>query len=73
MTSAKEIKARQKAMSITLDLCRSPEISVTVETAVYRQLLLYTNAEVLACGTLYNVVGKNLGAGVYKVSLAPAN
>ena len=34
-----------------------------------REMLLDTGGNMLACGRLYDIVAKDLGAGVYKVSL----
>lgn len=36
-----------------------------------KAILLETGGNMLACGRLYDIVGKPLGAGVYKVTLTP--
>lgn len=38
-----------------------------------RTILLDTGGNVMACGTLYDIVAKPLGAGVYKVTLTPTH
>lgn len=38
-----------------------------------QEVLLETGGNMLACGRLYDIVTKDLGVGVYKVSLALAN
>jgi hypothetical protein len=35
-----------------------------------KTVLMETGGNMLACGRLYDIVGKPLGAGVYKVSLS---
>lgn len=50
-----------------------PLANTTLETKDYKSLMLHSGASVIGCGTLYNIVGKNLGAGVWKVSLKRAN
>lgn len=34
-----------------------------------KELLLETGGNMLACGRLYDIVAKDIGAGVYRVSL----
>jgi hypothetical protein len=38
-----------------------------------KDLLLDTGGNMLACGRLYDIVAKDIGAGVYRISLALAN
>jgi len=45
----------------------------TMETKDYRALLLRCGGQVMLNGRLYDVVGKNLGAGVYKVTTRKAS
>lgn len=44
----------------------------TMTTKQLRETLLATDGRVLACGELCDVVGKSLGAGVYRVTLRKA-
>lgn len=46
-----------------------PTRTAVMPKAVLREILLYTCGNTLACGRLYDIVPKNMGAGVYKVSL----
>lgn len=38
-----------------------------------KTVLMETGGNMLACGRLYDIVGKPIGAGVYKVSLSLSN
>jgi hypothetical protein len=38
-----------------------------------QEILLETGGNMLACGRLYNIKAKDIGAGVYRVSLELAN
>lgn len=38
-----------------------------------RTILMETGGNMLACGSLYDIVAKPLGAGVYRVSLTLSN
>ena len=63
-------------MSITL-----PENFYTMPTQAramldskeLRDVLRQTGGSIIACGRLYNIVTKNMGAGMYKVTLELAN
>ena len=41
----------------------------TMDRKDLKELLLSTGGSVIACGRLYDIKTKNLGAGVYKVCL----
>lgn len=57
-------------MSLLNHLCNMPEHGNGIATKKeLREILLQTGGTVLACGYLYDIVAKNLGAGVYRVSL----
>ena len=43
--------------------------SMTIESKDLKELLLNTGGEIIACGRLYDIVTKHLGAGIYKLSL----
>ncbi len=38
-----------------------------------KTILLETGGNLLACGRLYDITGKDIGAGVYRVSLTPTH
>ena len=38
-----------------------------------RELLLETGGSIIACGRLYDIKNRSLGAGVYRVTLKPAS
>lgn len=44
----------------------------TMKAKDYRALLLKSGSQVMLQGRLYDIVGKNLGAGVYKVTTRKA-
>lgn len=50
-------------------LAGCPGGSTTMEHDDLKEILLATGGNMLACGSLYDIVGKPIGAGVYKVSL----
>lgn len=55
-------------------LCGSPKYGhTTMLIDDLRQVLLETGGNVMACGYLWDIKSKHLGAGVYKVSLELAN
>ena len=41
----------------------------TATTREVRQIMLDTGGEMMACGHLYDIVAKSLGAGVHRISL----
>ena len=47
--------------------------SMTIDRKGLKELLLNTGDNIIACGRLYDIVTKHLGAGVYKVSLKLKN
>ena len=54
-------------------LCSMPIGHTTLRTKDYRDLMLNTDGSVMARGSLYNIRGKSLGAGVYEVRLVRSN
>jgi hypothetical protein len=50
-------------------LASCPEGTTTMERKEVRAMLMYTGGNMLACGRLYDIIAKDIGAGVYKVSL----
>lgn len=54
-------------------LAGMPNGSTTMTHEDLHTVLMETGGNVLACGRLYDIVGKPIGAGVYKVSLTPTN
>jgi len=54
-------------------LAGCPGGSTTMTYEDLRAVLLSTGGNMLACGRLYDIVGKPLGAGVYKVTLTPTH
>lgn len=51
-------------------LASMPCGSTTMERRDVKELLMETGGNMLACGRLYDIVAKDIGAGVYKVTLA---
>lgn len=43
--------------------------NTTMDTKDLKELLLETGGRVIACGRLFDIKSKNLGAGVYRVTL----
>ena len=41
----------------------------TMRTTEYRETLLATDGQIIACGYLWRIRGQSLGAGVYRVTL----
>jgi len=42
---------------------------VTVETKIFKEIMLYTGGDILVDGRLYDITSKNLGAGIYRLQL----
>lgn len=65
---AEELKAAsEQALN---NLAAFPDAAApAVPTAVYRQMLLSTDGWIMAQGSSYDLVGKSLGVGVYRVTL----
>lgn len=54
-------------------LAACPAGSTTMEHDDLKTVLMETGGNMLACGRLYDIVGKSIGAGVYKVTLTPTH
>lgn len=54
-------------------LASLPSGNTTVTKKDCAAILLETGGSLLACGSLYNIDAKHLGAGVYKLELKLAN
>lgn len=54
-------------------LAAYPIGSTTMEHDDLKAVLMETGGNMLACGRLYDIVGKPIGAGVYKVTLTPTH
>lgn len=54
-------------------LAGCPQGSTTMERADLKTVLMETGGNMLACGRLYDIVAKDIGAGVYKVTLTPTH
>ncbi len=54
-------------------LAACPIGSTTMKHADLQTVLMETGGNMLACGRLYDIVGKPIGAGVYKVTLTPTH
>ena len=52
-------------------LASCPRGNTTVTRAQLRAMLLKTDGKMFACGELFDIQSKNLGAGVYRVTLSP--
>ncbi len=50
-------------------LAAIPHGSTTMECDDLKAVLLETGGNMLACGRLYDIIAKPIGAGVYKVTL----
>jgi hypothetical protein len=46
--------------------------STTMKREDLQAVLLNTGGNMLACGSLYDIVGKDIGAGIYRVTLQPS-
>lgn len=63
-----------KEASRTLNfLAALPSGNSTLTKDDLHGMLLETGGTMLACGRLYNIVSKNLGAGVYRIHLELTN
>lgn len=47
--------------------------TTTMDTKDLKELLLETGSNIMACGVLYDIQTKYLGAGVYEVWLSRSN
>lgn len=57
----------------TIDfLCSAQGANTTVTTRVFRQMLLKSDGWIMYNGVRYEIKGKSLGAGVYRVFLEKA-
>ena len=54
-------------------LAGCPAGTTTMTEEDLRTVLMETGGNTFARGSLYNIVGTPIGAGVYRVSLAPIN
>ena len=60
--------------SLPMNFYTMPKLaSMTIDSKDLKELLLNTGSDIIACGSLYNIVTKHLGAGVYKITLKLAN
>lgn len=56
--------------TLPMNFYTMPELArTTMDTADLKELMLSTGGEILACGVLWNICTRNLGAEVYKVYL----
>lgn len=67
----REAERRRELAEKTIQfLCSAPgTANTTVTTATFRSMLLQSDGWVMWQGKMYDIVGKSLGAGVYRVSL----
>jgi hypothetical protein len=54
-------------------LAAMPSGNSTVTRKDCHEILMETGGSLLACGRLYNIVAKNIGAGVHRLHLELAN
>lgn len=54
-------------------LAGMPSGHTTMTREDLRTVLMETGGNMLACGRLYDIVGRDIGAGVYRVSLTPTH
>lgn len=50
-----------------------PSGHTTMTSEDAKEMLVYTGGNMLACGRLYDIVARNIGAGVYRINLTLAN
>ena len=62
-----------EASSALRHLCSTPIATTTLNRADTQSLLLNSDGKAMACGHLFDIVTKNLGAGVYQISLKRSN
>jgi hypothetical protein len=43
--------------------------STTMRRKDYQDTLLATDGFIMACGSMWDIIGKNMGAGIYRVTL----
>lgn len=70
----REQERRRQLAERTIDFLTSAptKANTTVTTATFRQMLLLHDGYVMYRGKRYEVTGKSLGAGVYRVTLKEA-
>lgn len=67
---ARQAEAYKQQAERTIDfLCSSIGANTTVTTRTFRTMLLQSDGYVTWNGKRYEIKGKSLGAGVYRVSL----
>jgi hypothetical protein len=54
-------------------LAGCPAGSTTMERGDLKAVLMETGGTMLACGRLYDITAKDIGAGVYRVTLTPTH
>jgi hypothetical protein len=60
--------------TLPMNFYTMPELAkTTMDKKDLRELLLATDGCIIACGVLYDIKAKHLGAGVYRVSLKRTN
>lgn len=67
--SAREVGDREEAERVAQFLASMPAGHTTVTRGQLRELLLRSDGTMMACGSLYNIRAKHIGAGVYSVRL----
>lgn len=60
-----------EATQILQHLARHPGAHAVAERKTAKEILLETGGNMLALGRLYDIICKDIGAGVYRLSLAP--
>jgi len=58
-----------EATQILQHLARNPSGHAVAERKTAKEILLQTGGNTLACGLLYDIICKDIGAGVYRLSL----
>lgn len=54
-------------------LASMPCGTTTMNRKDTHEMLMETGGNMLACGRLYDIIAKDIGAGVYKISLKATN
>ena len=63
----------KEAIHVAQYLAGNPNGTTTMTIADYRSLMLNTDGRIMACGRLYDIESKSMGAGVFRVHLRLTN
>ena len=67
------MQVSKESIRVMQFLAGTPVGTTTVNETQLHEIMMQTGGNMLACGSLYNIEAKLLGAGVYKLSLSRTN